>query len=349
VNWAYSGGRFSRHPACGHSSAFFGKAAIVLGRALRLAMTNNKSPGITIMNHRFIVANLLGIMALFTIHAPTSHGEQAFALSGGGANPQQIVGFQTTTPGVTTSNQTISGTTGGETLVDIDFYPVDRQLYGMGATTGTLYRIDPNTGAAVVDVTSTIAGPTKIDFNPVADRLRVFAGTQNFRLTPSTFNNAGLTAGAVTADGALTYALGDTNEGEIPNLVGAAYTNPIDGILSTSLYSLDASLNALILHTGPPQFSTLTTVGSLSLLGNPYDLGTSVGFDISRSGAAYITDGNLLFQLALGSGELTALGAVSQSFAISSLAVMVPEPSSVALLGIGMLVLGYLGCKRRQK
>jgi hypothetical protein len=57
-------------------------------------------------------------------------------------------------------------------------------LYGIGAATANLYRLDATTGLATLDVLpgAVISGPNDVDFNPAADWLRVFAGANNFRL-----------------------------------------------------------------------------------------------------------------------------------------------------------------------
>ena len=283
---------------------------------------------------------------LFT--ARTARCATAVGLTGS----QQLVQFDTTNPSVLQNSATISGTTGAELIADIDFYPVTGGLYGIGATTGTLYRLNTTTGAATVDVVpaSAISGATEIDFNPAADRLRIFAGTQNFRLTPSTFDNAGLTAGAVSSDGTLAYATGDTNFGETPNLVGNAYTNNFNGTATTSLYSIDTDFDTLVLNSGAPQFSTLGTVAGLTLAGQPFDIGSLVGFDVSGAGSAFVSNGNALYSLNLATAELTSLGNIFQFAAVQSIAigpVAVPEPSAIALAAIGLAAVSLQGARRR--
>ncbi len=101
---------------------------------------------------------------------------------------------------------TIAGVTAGETLVGIDYRPQTGQLFSFGVNattdTGTVYIIDPQTGAAsvvgsaglvafvttagaVVDLPPVSAG-YGFDFNPTVDRIRVVTGTGlNFRLNPN--------------------------------------------------------------------------------------------------------------------------------------------------------------------
>ena len=74
-------------------------------------------------------------------------GIPAIALSADGLS---LVYFNTATPGFRTS-VAVGGLTPGETLVGIDFRPVNGQLFALGvnaaADTATLYRVDPSNGA----------------------------------------------------------------------------------------------------------------------------------------------------------------------------------------------------------
>jgi hypothetical protein len=289
---------------------------------------------------------VLGVSLLAFACASRAFAAPAVALSQTGA-VQQLLSFDTATPALY-SFSTITGTQAGERIVDIDFYPVDGLLYGMGATSANLYRLNPATGLATLDVmpSTPVAGPTDVDFNPAADRLRIFAGANNFRLTPGTFNNAGLSAGAVSSDGPFVFAAGDPNATAAPNLVANAYTNNFDGTAATTLYSIDTGLNALLLHTVGPQFSTLNTVAGLSVSGGSLNVGTSVGFDISPAGTAFLSNGNDLYTLNLATGGLTSLGAIATpNFPVQSIAVAIPEPATVALL-LGALL---LACPLRRK
>lgn len=280
--------------------------------------------------------------------ANSTHAETIYGLTVPGTG-QQIIRVDSATPGTLIGSVAISGTTGAETIADIDVFPVTLGLVGIGTTTGTLYDINPLTGAATVNVVpaSSINTPQDIDFNPVADRLRVASsGNSNFRVTPTGFNNGGLTAGQVTSDGNYVFAVGDVNAAATPNLVGNAYTNNFDGAATTSLYSIDTGLNALILHTTAPAFSTLSTVGALTSGGNPLPVGSLVGFDISaNTGIAYLSDGNALYSLNLATADATSLGSLFGFAAVQSLAVAsVPEPTSMAAL----LVLGGACLARRR-
>lgn len=264
-----------------------------------------------------------------------THAELTVGLTATG----QLVSFNSGAPGsILLTSPAITGLSQGDSIVDIDYYPVSGLLHGIGSS-GTLYRIDRMSGVAVVDAVPQMSMGTVqvMDFNPAADRLRVFsAGDLNYRLTPSvgTGGPNGANVGLVTADGTLMFAGGTPN----PNLVAAAYTNNFDGTASTTLYSIDADLDALIIHSGAPQFSMLASVGALGV-----DVGQDVGFDISVSGQAFVSNGNSLYTIDLTTGALTSIGMIGGPQNVVSIAV-VPAPAGAGLLAIA----GLAGVRRRR-
>ncbi|HWL91987.1 MAG TPA: DUF4394 domain-containing protein [Phycisphaerae bacterium] len=197
---------------------------------------------------RWKMLSLFGGLSALTL-STTANAELIIGLT----TSQQLVRFDSATPGtINGTSPLITGLSLGESIVDIDFYPVNNLLHGLG-TTGNLYRIDPFTGLATLDATpqSSLGSPLDIDFNPAADRLRIFsAGDANFRMTPSvgTAGPNGANAGLVTPDGTLSY--GNATD---PNLVGAAYTNNFDGTATTTLYSLDTGTNNLASTAAVPR------------------------------------------------------------------------------------------------
>jgi hypothetical protein len=254
--------------------------------------------------------------------------------------------FTLGTSGTVHNDVSVSGLKPGDSLVDIDvFASGDRRLYGLG-TSGTLYTLDPMSGAATVNVANAAVGsPTVIDFNPAADRLRIFSGNGNYRLTPGT--------GVVSNDGSLVYAAADANAGAVPNLVAAAYINNVDAPGATTLFSLDAGVDALIRHSGGPQFSTLNTVVPLTLGGLPFDLGQNAGFDIFSPAVginqAYVSNGNQLFALDLMSGILSSLGTVNASAPLGSIATSVPDDTSTLALGAVAAAAGMAAFRQRRR
>lgn len=262
----------------------------------------------------------------------------AFALQFHGLNQAGDTLVRFDQSGAVTHKVGVTGLHQGDALVDIDvFFSKDRQLYGLGQS-GTLYMLDPKTGQATVDTANASVGsPVAIDFNPAADRLRIFsAGDANYRLTPGT--------GVVSNDGTLSFAAADLNAGANPNVRAGAYINNVDNPGTTTLFSIDADLNALLRHSGGPQFSTLNTVTGLTLGGNAFDIGAAAGFDIFSlaigNNSAFVSNGNDLYQLNLGTGQLTPLGMVNTVESLRSIAVAgVPDAGS-ALPGLAMAMGG---------
>ncbi|TYQ07238.1 UNVERIFIED_ORG: uncharacterized protein DUF4394 [Zoogloea ramigera] len=186
----------------------------------------------------------------------------------------RLVTFKTATPNTLDANVAISGLASGERLLGIDIRPKDGLLYGMSST-GRIVTVDPATGAATAratlaaDPTDTTAPYTAItgtafavDFNPVADRLRVIGNTgQSLRINVDT--------GATTTDGALNRA------GLAPVVTAAAYTNSYAGTTATQLFDIDTASASLALQN-PPNDGTLVNVGLLNVA-----VAGDAGFDIA--------------------------------------------------------------------
>ncbi|WP_424950676.1 DUF4394 domain-containing protein [Deinococcus sp.] len=228
------------------------------------------------------------------------------------------------------TSKAITGLNSGDTLVDLDFNPYNGSLYAFAAN-GQVYTVDTGTGAATANTTpiGTLAA-YKTDFNPVANRVRVFdSAANNFRLSVDPPPGVASPKGTISVDGKLAYAAGDANAAKTPNLMGAAYTNSYynggagsgAAPTGTSLYSVDATTNTLDLHTGTPTFNTLTTVGGLGVT-----LGSNVGFDISTSGGnggtntAYLVNDKTLYTVNLTSGVATQVATLSTSLKALALA-----------------------------
>ena len=250
------------------------------------------------------------------------------------SNNGTLVRFDTATPGTVTSVGALSGAT--TALDGLDFRPADGMLYGYNAATSGIYRVDPNTGMTTLVSTSSAPVSTSalgIDFNPVADRLRVVtANDENRRINVAN--------GAAQSDGMLAYAAGDANAGVNPNVVEAAYTNndnnPNTG---TSLFYIDYGLDTLV-KTANPNGGALETVGALGV--NTSDM---TGFDIftdisgNNTGYALLTSGGSpsLYTVNLLTGAATSLGAVGATRPFSlAIAQPVPEPGTICF-GLGLI------------
>lgn len=169
-------------------------------------------------------------------------------------------------------SKAITGVQSGETILGIDFRPVNGQLYALGSSS-RLYTINLSSGVAAavgepfgVAIEGTDFG---FDFNPTVDRIRLVSNTgQNLRLHPET--------GAVAATD------GNLNPG-MPSVSGAAYTNNFAGTSSTTLFVVDHVTDRLY-QQNPPNDGTLVETGALGI-----DINNANGFDIgSQSQKAYL-------------------------------------------------------------
>ena len=261
----------------------------------------------------------------------------------------QLVKFDSATPGTISSSVGITGLQAGETILGFDYRPATGGLYAIGSTS-RLYLINTTTGAATQVGAAgafTLNGTSfGVDFNPTVDRLRVTSNTgQNLRINP---NDGTLTA----TDTALAYAAGDPNAATTPRVVGSAYTNNFAGAPVTTLYGIDSNLDILATQN-PPNAGVLNTVGALGF--NTSDL---VGFDISGSGTAYALltapAGSLsqLFTINLSTGSATLVGSVGSQSPLIGLAalvgVAVPEPSTWMMMLLGLAGIGA-SMRRRRK
>ncbi len=145
-------------------------------------------------------------------------------------------------------------------LVGIDVRPANGQLYGL-STDGAIHVIDLTSGSSSVKsrLDTALPGETglTVDFNPVADRMRVIGrdGT-NLRIN--------VEDGKAVTDGRLRFAAGDAHTGMTPQVVPGAYTNSYRQSKETVLYDIDAASGALLKQT-PPHEGVLNTIGKTGL------------------------------------------------------------------------------------
>jgi hypothetical protein len=207
----------------------------------------------------------------------------------------RLVSFKPLTPNTLATSVAITGLQGGESLLGIDMRPKDGALYGI-TSLARIVTIDVVSGAATVkstlaadalDTSAPYAGVTgtsfAVDFNPVADRLRVISDTgQNLRIN--------VDSGATTTDGAINGA------GAQPLVTGAAYTNSFAGTTTTMLFDIDAGSATLALQN-PPNNGTLVNLGALGV-----NVGGDVGIDIAGG-----ANGLVLAALRASPGAATSL------------------------------------------
>lgn len=218
---------------------------------------------------------------------------------------QRLICFNEKTPGDARDLGSVSGLMSGDVLIGIDFRVQDKKLYGVSRT-GGIYVLTP-TGAIATKVnqlTVLLDGTSfGVDFNPVADRLRIVSDTgQNLRHNV----NAG---GVTLVDDPLDYPPATPVNAVGPNatgVTGSAYTNnDLDASTGTTLYALDSNLDQIDIQS-PPNDGTLAATGKLGV-----DATVSVGFDIYST----IREGVTVGVQALAS--LQAASGVSSFYSIS--------------------------------
>lgn len=276
-------------------------------------------------------------------HAPTPVIPPPPALEAGDTvlltASNKLVSFNLDTPGALRTSASVTGLQAGEVLLGIDYRPADGQLYGVGSA-GRLYTLNPGTGAAsfkaaiVADAADTSAPYTSlsgsefgVDFNPVADRLRIVSNLgQSLRINVDT--------GAATTDGAINGGAAGTA------INAAAYTNAFAGTASTTLFVLDAA-NATLYTQNPPNNGTLATPVALGVAA------TSIGgFDIdarNNQGYAVMTVGGArklyAINLGAGAGGVALVAALGLSEDVKGMALRSPKaPSVVGLTDSGRIV-----------
>ncbi len=176
----------------------------------------------------------------------------------------RLASFDPAAPATLSASMPISGLISGESVLGIDFRPANGKLYAL-TSTARLLTVDADSGASTVVATLSAdaadatlpynglgnAARFTVDFNPVADRLRVINDSGlNLRINVDT--------GATTTDGAI------NRTGVAPLVAGGAYGNSFAGTRSTVLYDLDAASSVLAQQV-PPNDGTLVNVGALAV------------------------------------------------------------------------------------
>jgi hypothetical protein len=239
------------------------------------------------------------------------------------------------------TNVALSGLQASETLLGIDFRPLDGQLYGLGST-GRIYTINPGTGAAslrstiVADPADTSAPFTAlagsdfaVDFNPAADRLRVIGDSgQNLRIN--------VDSGAATSDG-------NINGGPASAKISAgAYTNAFAGSAGTTLFVIDAAGSTLYTQN-PPNNGTLSVPVALGVTASAVG-----GFDIdarNNRGLALLTVGGkaglYAINLAATANPASLLAVLELGDTVKGLALRTPAPPLVLGLTDGAHLVSF--------
>src|SRR5947208_1715288 len=169
------------------------------------------------------IRTVLAASAALLISAAAAQAAQVAALMG-----ENTIAIVDTAAKKVVKSWNIQGASGR--VVGIDVRPADGMLYALTAD-GGVYTVDTATGKATMkSKLETMLKPgtwATVDFNPVADRLRVI-GNDGTNL------RANVDDGKVTTDGALKFADTDMHKGEKPNVVAGAYINSVKGTKETA-------------------------------------------------------------------------------------------------------------------
>ncbi len=201
-----------------------------------------------------------------------------------------------------TSTVALKGTPG---LLGIDVRPADGMLYGVSKD-GNVVTIDPKSGQTTMKskLTETVkAGvAVTVDFNPVADRLRVMG-------SDGASHRINVDDGKVTVDGSHKFKDGDANAGKTPKVIAGSYSNSFKGTTATALYNVDATAGVLVTQA-PPNDGVLNTIGALGM-----KLDGAVAFNIVSASAdkndAWLVTGGNLYSVDLKTGKATMAGKLS--------------------------------------
>lgn len=193
---------------------------------------------------------------------------------------------------------------GADKIVGIDQRPADGKLWGLTAG-GQLVVIDHMSGAAtagsMLSEKVTLGPRPVVDFNPVADRLRVIgADGVSLRINVDT--------GATTVDKPLNYDAADASNGKKPAVAAGAYTNSMKGAKGTELFHVDGSNGALALQN-PPNDGVLKTRGMVGVTG-PADVVMDIANEGEGKNTAYLIAGTALYTVDLASGKATQVGMI---------------------------------------
>jgi hypothetical protein len=233
--------------------------------------------------------SLLAATAALLLTSVAANAAQVAALIGG-----DTIATVDTAQKKATGSVKVTGISGA--LVGIDVRPADGQLYGL-VDDGTIVIIATDGKATAKSKLDTMLAKgvvATVDFNPVADRLRVM-GSDGMNL------RVNVDDGKVTKDGDHKYAEADMHKGEKPNIVAGAYTNSVKGAKETALFNIDGTIG--LIKQAPPNDGVLAAIGKLGIKPG------TVAFDIWSDGAgkneAWLMAGDTLYSVDLSSGKAT--------------------------------------------
>ena len=256
-------------------------------------------------------------------------------------NSNNLLTFDSATPGTISSSVAIGGLGSSEFVSGIDVRPATGQLYAFGIVddgatrTGRIYTLNTSTGAAtaVGNAFSTNLADTDewgFDFNPVVDRIRITSSLgSNLRVHP----NSGT---LVATDTSLT----------IPYVSGIAYDRIRGGVSVTTLYGYDYVNDQLVTIGGidgnpSPNGGNVTSIGSSGITAfGSFDMDIESGTGIARLSADPAgPNGYSLFTLNLQTGAATLVGTIGDgSIPIRGLTTVSSTLAVVGTAGIDTLL-----------
>ncbi|BDG74719.1 DUF4394 domain-containing protein [Roseomonas fluvialis] len=190
-------------------------------------------------------------------------------------------------------------------VMGIDQRPQDGRIYGV-TERGQIVTIDPANGRATqvsrLNTEFQPGGRAVVDFNPVANRLRVMGMNGiNLRVNVET--------GEAVRDGQLKFAAGTPFAEQAPRVTAGAYTNSMAGATATALYTIDTLTRTFNLQA-PPNDGVQQPRGEVAAMLPP-----GVAFDIlpGEGGAnmGFLLAGGTLHSVNLETGAASATGAVT--------------------------------------
>lgn len=242
-------------------------------------------------------------------HIESLEERRVLATMYGLTNSNQLLTFDSATPGTISSSVAITGLAGGESVVGIDTRPATGQLYAFGLVddgatrTGRIYTLNPNTGVATqvgnAPWSTTISDTSFVgfNFNPNVDRIRITnRNGENFRVHPDTGALAGTDTNLTTT-----------------GINGISYTNNDGALTTTTLYGLLFNSDELVTIGGlsgtpSPNTGVVNIVGDTGIVA-----GDVYGLEITTLGGittAYATSDGRLYTVNLTTGLLTDVGAI---------------------------------------
>lgn len=270
----------------------------------------------------FAAALVAGCASAPTEPVGAPRKETVLAVTDGG----ELIRFNAGQPQRVLARVPLQGLAAGEQVLGIDFRVARGVLYALGSS-GRLYTVDVASGKAGA-VGSAAPAPLAgqrfgVDFNPVADRVRVVSDSgQNLRLHP----DSGVLA---ATDPALAYADGDAAKGRVPRVAGAGYTYNKQNDKLTTNYAIDLDAATLVTQgtkegVAPavsPNTGRLFTVGALGT--GPLEDASFDIADVDNSAlAALRRDGRTrLYAVDLASGRATAIGTVADGKPLRGIAI----------------------------